>query len=202
MAQARAVLAAWRRDYKTIRPRMGQAMIGLYCASFRQVPRRIILDIADTFDTVHGGERLRILSAFYHEYGFQPIVVFHGEGRPVTALLRPARRLTGREVRGFLRRLIRAIRGHWPRVDILLRGDSHCCAPEVLDFCSAERLDFILGIATTAHAYRRPTWLCCRRAAGVHIGRSITGVATRWNHDRYRPSRPGIFIRKAFRHRR
>jgi len=186
MAQARAVLAASRQDYKTIRPRMGQAMIGLYCASFSQVPRRITLDIADTFDAVHGGQRLQINIIYYHEYGFQPIVVFRGEGRPVTALLRPACRPTGREVRGFLRRLIRA--------------DSHYCAPEVLDFCRAERLYFILGIATTAHANRRPTWLCCRRAAGVHIGRSITGVATRWNHDRYRLSRPGIFIRKAFRH--
>ena len=27
--------------------RMGQAMVGLYCASFRQVPRRITLDIGD-----------------------------------------------------------------------------------------------------------------------------------------------------------
>jgi len=50
---------------------------------------------------------------------------------------------------GFLRRLIRAIQGHWPRVDILLRADSHYYAPEVLDFCHAERLDFILGVATT-----------------------------------------------------
>jgi len=32
----------------------------------------------------------------------------------------------------------------------LLRADSHYCAPEVLDFCRAERLDFILGVATTS----------------------------------------------------
>ena len=30
-------------------------MVGLYCDSFRQVPRRISLDIDDTFDAVHGG---------------------------------------------------------------------------------------------------------------------------------------------------
>jgi hypothetical protein len=35
-------------------------------------------------------------------------------------------------------------------VEILLRADSHYCAPEVLDFCRAERLDFILGLATTS----------------------------------------------------
>ena len=34
---------------------MGRAMVDLYCASFRQVPKRIVLDIDDTFDVVHGG---------------------------------------------------------------------------------------------------------------------------------------------------
>jgi hypothetical protein len=42
--------------------RMGQAMVGLYCASFRQVPRRITLDIDDTFDAVHGGQQLRLFN--------------------------------------------------------------------------------------------------------------------------------------------
>jgi len=34
--------------------RMGQAMVDLYCASFRQVPKRIVLDIDDTFDPCTG----------------------------------------------------------------------------------------------------------------------------------------------------
>jgi hypothetical protein len=129
--------------------RMARAMVGLYCSSFRQVPRRIVLDVDDTFDAVHGEQQLRLFNAHYDEYGFQPIVVFDGEGRPVAAMLRPARRPSGREARAFLRRLVREIRGHWPRVEILIRADSHYCAPEVLDFCRAEGLDFILGLAST-----------------------------------------------------
>jgi hypothetical protein len=76
--------------------------------------------------------------------------VFDGEGRPMAAMLRPARRPTGAEACAFLRRLVREIRSHWPRVEILIRADSHYCAPEVLDFCRAERLDFLLGVATTS----------------------------------------------------
>lgn len=49
--------------------RMGRAMIDLYCASFRRVPRRIVLDIDDTFDAVHGHQQLRLLNPFYDEYG-------------------------------------------------------------------------------------------------------------------------------------
>ncbi len=129
--------------------RMARAMIELYCGSFRQVPRRIVLDVDDTFDAVHGEQQLRLFNPYYDGYGFQPIVVLDGEGRPVTAMLRPARRPSGREARAFLRRLVREIRGHWPRVEILIRADSHYCAPEVLDFCRAEGLDFILGVAST-----------------------------------------------------
>ena len=35
-------------------------------------------------------------------------------------------------------------------MEILLRADSHYCSPEVLDFCHAERLDFLLGVASTS----------------------------------------------------
>ena len=129
--------------------RMGGAMVDLYCESFRQVPKRIVLDIDDTFDAVHGGQQLRLFNAHHDEYGFQPIVVFDGEGRFITAVLRPAKRPGGKEIKAFLRRLLRAIRANWPDTEIVLRADSHYCCPEVLDFCRAERLDYILGVAPT-----------------------------------------------------
>ena len=129
--------------------RMGRAMVDLYCESFPTVPKRITLDVDDTFDAVHGGQQLRLFNAHYDEYGFQPIVVFDGEGRFITAVLRPAKRPSGKEIKPFLRRLLRAIRAHWPHTEILLRGDSHYCGPEVLDWCRANSLDYILGVATT-----------------------------------------------------
>jgi hypothetical protein len=135
--------------------RMAQAMVELYCASFAQVPRRITLDIDDTFDAAHGGQQLRLFNAHYDDYGFQPIVVFDGAGRFVTAVLRPAKRPKGREITAHLRRLIRAIRSHWPRVEILIRGDGHYCAPEVLDLCRAKGVYFILGLPATS-TLRRP----------------------------------------------
>jgi Transposase DDE domain group 1 len=141
--------------------RLGRALIEQYCGSFRQVPKRIILDVDDTFDRVHGEQQLRLFNAYHDDYGFQPIVVFKpapakagGEGRFVTALLRPGRRPGGREIRGFLRRLVGAIRATWPRVEILLRADSHYTAPEVLDWCRANRVDWVLGLAPNA-ALRR-----------------------------------------------
>lgn len=129
--------------------RMGRAMVDLYCESFQQVPKRITLDIDDTFDAAHGGQQLRLFNAHYDEYGFQPIVVFDGEGRFITAVLRPAKRPGGKEIRAFLRRMLRAIRANWLNTEIVLRADSHYCCPEVLDWCRANGLGFILGVAPT-----------------------------------------------------
>jgi hypothetical protein len=130
--------------------RMGRAMVEHYCHSFRQVPRRVVLDIDDTFDAVHGGQQLRLFNAHHDEYGFQPIVVFDGDGRMIAAVLRPASRPSGKHIVRWLHRLITAIRGHWPLVEIMLRADSHYCTPEVLRFCRVRRLDYTLGVAPTS----------------------------------------------------
>src|SRR4051794_5638813 len=54
------------------------------------------------------------------------------------------------EIRALLRRLLRAIRANWPKTEILLRADSHYCGPEVIDWCRANRVDFIFGAAPTS----------------------------------------------------
>ena len=140
--------------------RLGRVLIEQYCASFRRAPKRIVLDVDDTFDRVHGGQQLRLFNAFHDDYGFQPIpgssprTVFDGEGRFVTALLRPGKRPGGHEIRAFLRRLVGAIRAFWPRVEILLRADSHYACPQVFDWCRENRVDWVLGLAPNA-ALRR-----------------------------------------------
>jgi hypothetical protein len=150
--------------------RMGRALVDQYCISFRHVPKQIVLDVDDTFDAVHGGQQLRLFNAHYDEYGFQPIVVFDGEGRIVTAVLRPAKRPKGTEIRAFLRRLLRAIRANWPTTRILIRGDSHYCCPEVIDFCRANKLDFIFGVAPTSTLRRHIETLEASTAARYEAG--------------------------------
>jgi Transposase DDE domain group 1 len=150
--------------------RMGRATADHYCERLRHVPRRIVLDIDDTFDAVHGGQQLGLFNAHYDEYGFQPIVVFDGDGRMIAAVLRPASRPTRRQIVAWLRRLIMALRANWPRVKVLLRADSHYCTPEVLRFCRAVRLDYALGVAPTATLRKHITALeasMTKRAATV-----------------------------------
>ena len=63
--------------------RMARALVDQYCASFPQVPDRIVLDLDDTFDATHGAQQLQLFNAHYDEHGFQPIVIFDaGWSRP------------------------------------------------------------------------------------------------------------------------
>jgi hypothetical protein len=119
------------------------------------VPKRIVLDIDDTFDAIHGGQQLRLFNAHHDAYGFQPIVVFDGAGRFVAAVLRPAKRPSGAEIRAHLRRLVRAIRANWPRTRILIRADSHYTGPLVINWCRANDVDFVLGLSRSAPLGRR-----------------------------------------------
>ena len=47
----------------------------------------------------------------------------------------------------MLAHVIHRIRRRWPKVSILVRGDGHYCAPEVLDLLRQKRCDYILGLS-------------------------------------------------------
>ena len=131
--------------------RMGLAMIDLFCDSFRSVPARIVLDIDDTDDTVHGGQQLALFNAHYDDYCFQPIHIFDGaSGKPILSLLRPGKRPSGEEAASILRHVIARIRRNWPQVEITVRGDGHYGTPEVMDLLEAQGCGYILGLPTNA----------------------------------------------------
>ena len=105
-------------------------MIELFCDSFTQVPRRIVLDIDDTEDRVHGQQQLSLFHAHYDSRCFLPIHIYEAmSGKPVAVILRPGKTPDGAEVALVLRHVVRAIRARWPKVDILVRGDSHYGRP-------------------------------------------------------------------------
>jgi len=131
--------------------RMGLCLIDLFCDSFRSVPARIVLDIDDTADRVHGGQQLALFNAHYDDYCFQPIHIFDAaSGKPILSLLRPGKRPSGAEAALILQHVIRRIRHSWPRVQITVRGDGHYGTPEVMDLLEEQGCGYILGLPTNA----------------------------------------------------
>jgi len=118
---------------KTTLIRMTDAMVELFCDSFTEVPRRILLDIDDTLDRVHGDQQLSLFHAHHDSRCFLPIHIYEAvSGKPVAVILRPGKTPDGAEVARVLGHLVKSIRRRWPRVEIVIRGDSHYARPEAM----------------------------------------------------------------------
>jgi hypothetical protein len=167
---------------KTEIARMMGAMVDLFCASWKRAPRSIILDIDDTFDAVHGKQQLSLFNAHYDERCFLPIHIYEGtSGKPVAVILRAGKTPTGVEVRTILKHVIARIRRHWPKVGILVRGDSHYGRSEAMGWCDANGVDYIFGFGgnPVLHDMVRPVAdeLCVRRAiTGAEKLRTCKGL--------------------------
>lgn len=136
--------------------RMMAAMIELFCDSFAQVPRRLVLDIDDTEDRVHGGQQLALFNAHHDGHCFMPIHIYEATtGKPVAIFLRPGKTPNGTEVALVLRHVVRTLRARWPRVDVVIRGDSHYGRPEAMAWCERNRVGYIFGLAGNAVLSRR-----------------------------------------------
>ena len=128
--------------------RMGKALLETFIESYDKPPRKLILDIDDTDDPTHGSQQLTLFHAYYDEYCYLPIHLYEGEtGKLITTLLRPGRRIRGREAAAILKRVLDHLIMVWPKTKITLRGDSHFSTPEVHDLCDGYGIDFILGQA-------------------------------------------------------
>ena len=174
--------------------RVMAAMIGLFCDSFVTVPRRIVLDIDDTEDRVHGGQQLALFNAYHDSHCFKPIHIYEAAtGKPVAVILRPGKTPDGAEVALVMRHVVRAIRARWPRVDIVVRGDSHYARPQAMDWLERNRVGYIFGLATNAVLRARVTDLAEDAALArldgsddkVRRFAAFTYAAKSWKHQRH-----------------
>lgn len=128
--------------------RMMDTMVELFCDSFEAVPRRLVLDIDDTRDRVHGGQQLALFNTHHGGYCFMPIHVYEAQtGKPVAVVLRGGKTPDGAEVTLVLRHVVKAIRRRFPKVDIVIRGDSHYGRHEAITWLERNRVAYIFGLA-------------------------------------------------------
>jgi len=153
--------------------RMMAAMIDMFCDSFDKVPRRILLDIDDTVDRVHGGQQLALFNAHHDSRCFLPIHIYEATtGKPVAMILRPGKTPDGAEVAFVLRHVVRAIRARWPAVDIVIRGDSHYARHEAMSWLERNRVGYVFGLAGNRVLLDRTADL----AEDVAVRRTETGA--------------------------
>jgi len=146
--------------------RLAQALADAFIASYKTPPEALILDVDDTDDPTHGAQQGSLFNAYYGAYCFMPLHIYEGQsGKLITTILRPGVRPTGAEIVMILKRVVAYLRQAWPSVALFLRGDSHFSAPEVHEFCEAEKVDFVLGQGSNAVLQRNAAALLAQAQA-------------------------------------
>jgi len=121
-------------------------LVDLFLQAHEQAPEQIILDLDATDDPLYGQQEGRFFHGYYGHYCYLPLYIFCGE-----FLL--CARLRSSNIDGAagsveeLQRIVKQIRSAWPQVRILVRGDSGFCREELMAWCEAEGVDYLLGLA-------------------------------------------------------
>jgi hypothetical protein len=127
---------------------MAYALLNTFVNSYSNEPTVIIIDCDDTNSNAHGEQQEIVYNDYYGEYCFMPLHIYEGlSGKLITTILKPGRRSKNTSVYGILRRIITHIRKSWENTNIIVRGDSHFCCKELMDWAyTQEKVHFISGL--------------------------------------------------------
>ena len=120
--------------------------VDVFLAAHPQAPQQIILDLDATDDPLHGNQEGGFFHGYYGHYCYLPLYIFCGEFL-LGARLRPSNIDASAGSVEELQRIVKQIRAAWPKVRILVRADSGFCREELMAWCEAEGVDYVLGLA-------------------------------------------------------
>ena len=127
---------------------IGVEFVHHFISSYTSEPEVIILDCDDTnFDT-HGEQQGTLFNHYYDEYCYMPLLIFEGiSGKMILPLLREGRRNKSNNITGILTRLTGMMRKQWKNTRFTVRGDSHFCCHQFMDWAQDKPyVDFITGL--------------------------------------------------------
>lgn len=120
--------------------------VSRFLETSKKPPRQIILDVDATDDPLYGQQEGRFFHGYYRSYCYLPLYIFAGS-HLLCARLRRSNIDASAGTVDELERIVRQIRESWPRVKILVRGDSGFAREELMSWCEANAVDYVLGLA-------------------------------------------------------
>ena len=130
-------------------PSLEALFVDIFLDGHKRAPKEIVLDLDATDDTIHGEQEGRFFHGYYDSYCYLPLYIFCGRFL-LGAKLRPANIDGAAGAVDEVARIVARIRARWPKVRIVLRGDSGFCREELMAWCEAEGVAYLFGLAPNA----------------------------------------------------
>lgn len=123
-----------------------EVLFDQFIAAHKRPPKRLILDFDATDTPLHGDQEGKFFHGYYDHYCYLPLYVFCGRHLQVS-YLRPSNIDPAKHSWAILSLLVKALRRHWPKVEIIFRGDSGFCRWKLLRWCDRHGVRYIVGLA-------------------------------------------------------
>ena len=118
----------------------------LRCYNSGRQPGQIVLDLDATDDPLHGKQEGRFFHGFYKCYCYLPLYIFC-EDYLLAAKLRSSDIDAAQGADEELERIVAQIREVWPKVRIIVRGDSGFCREWLMSWCEEHEVEYLVGMA-------------------------------------------------------
>ena len=123
--------------------------VDIFLDAHARPPKEIVLDLDPTDDPIHGGQEGRFFHGYYDCYCYLPLYIFCGRFL-LCAKLRPSNIDGAAGALDEVVRIVARIRARWPKVRIVLRGDSGFCREDLMAWCEKGGVGYVFGLAPNA----------------------------------------------------
>jgi len=135
-------------------PGMDHLLVEVFLEAFTRLPKRIWLELDATDDPLHGNQEGRFYYGYYRHYCYLPLYIICGE-HLLGARLRPSNLNAAAASVELLQHIVEQIRSRWLKTQIIIRGESGFRREEIMIWCEANRVEYLLGLAKNARIERR-----------------------------------------------
>jgi len=120
--------------------------VELFLEAHREPPLRLVLDLDATDDPVYGDQEGRHFHGYYDCYCYLPLYIFCGR-HLLAAKLRSSSVDAADGSVAEVARIVAQIRARWPATTIVVRADSGFCRDDLMTWCEANDVQYVLGLA-------------------------------------------------------
>jgi len=125
---------------------MDALLVDCFLDAHPTAPSSIWIDLDATDDPLHGNQEGRFFHGYYGHYCYLPLYIFSGE-HLLCARLRASDIDAAAGSVEELTPIVARIRARWGQVEIIIRGDSGFCRDDIMAWCEANDVQFVLGLA-------------------------------------------------------
>lgn len=132
---------------------LNRVLVDQFIAAHKVAPKELILDIDASDIALHGNQERTEFHAYYDHYCYLPLYVFCGKAM-LACVLRNSRIDGAKYAAAVIKLLAARLRQAWPKVRLIVRGDSGFCRQRLIRWCERQDVGYVIGVARNARLHR------------------------------------------------